>query len=570
MQASFWSDKRPAGVADTVNPDQYPNLLSIVNELLENNAQRPAFTGIGHTLSYADIDRYSNRFASYLQNHTSLKPGDRIAIQMPNLLQYPIAVYGAIRAGLVIVNTNPLYTAREMKHQFVDSGAKALVFMDNFGHLVEEVVADTQIEHLIVTRVADMLPAPKRQIINFLAKHVKKMVPAFNLPDAVPFLKALSQGESSTYKAPANAPDLQDPAVLQYTGGTTGVAKGAVLTQRNLIANMLQARAMLSQLNEQGEPVQSFGTEIIVAPLPLYHIYAFTVHLLCMPFMGNQSILIANPRDTKTFIKFIKPWQFTGFIGLNTLFVSLMNHPDFRECDFSKLKLTLSGGTALQRETGLRWKDFTDCHVSEAYGLTEASPAVCMNPFGPTSQLGTAGLPVPSTELKVISEEGEELAVGETGELCVKGPQVMKGYWHREEATAEVLDAEGWLKTGDVAVIKEDGFVQIVDRLKDMILVSGFNVYPNEIEDVVSSFDRVENCAAIGIPDEVTGERVKLFVIPADDGLTQEDVKNFCRDKMTAYKVPKDIEFRSELPMTPVGKILRKDLRKEEMDKLSS
>ncbi|WP_342669267.1 AMP-binding protein [Endozoicomonas arenosclerae] len=569
MEASFWSDKRPAGVAETIDPDRYPNLLAIIEDLLEKNASRPAFTGIGHTLTYGDIDRYSQQFANYLREHTSLKPGDRIAIQMPNLLQYPIAVYGAIRAGLTIVNTNPLYTAREMLHQFNDSGAKALVFMDNFGHLVEEVVEETGIEHLIVTRVADMLPFAKRTLINFAAKHVKKMVEPFNLPKAVPFRDALSKGEACQTIPLANPPSPEDPAVLQYTGGTTGVAKGAVLTQRNLIANMLQARSVLSQLDANGQPVQQVGSEIIVAPLPLYHIYAFTVHLLCMPYMGNQNVLIANPRDTKTFIKFIKPWQFTGFIGLNTLFVSLLNHPDFKECDFSKLKLTLSGGTALQKETGIRWQEFTGCHVSEAYGLTECSPAVCMNPFGEIAQLGTAGLPVPSTELKVINDEGEAQAVGDRGELCVRGPQVMQGYWKRPEATAEVLSEDGWLKTGDVAIIKEDGFIEIVDRIKDMILVSGFNVYPNEIEDVVASFDRVENCAAIGIPDDVTGERIKLFVIPSDSGLKEEEVVAYCRDHLTAYKVPKDIEFRAELPMTPVGKILRKDLRKEELEKAS-
>ena len=554
---------------DTVNPDDHRNLLAIIDELLEKNAERPAFTGIGYTLTYADIDRYSRQFATYLRVHTDLKQGDRIAIQVPNLLQYPIAVYGAIRAGLTIVNTNPLYTAREMLHQFRDSGAKALVFMDNFGHLVEEVVAQTDIKHLIVTRVADMLPAPKRQLINFAAKHIKKMVVPFDLPKAVSFRDALSEGSSSGYQSLENPPSAEDPAVLQYTGGTTGVAKGAVLTQRNLIANMMQAKSVLSQLDESGQPVQKMGDEIIVAPLPLYHIYAFTVHLLCMPYMGNQSVLIANPRDTKTFIKFVKPWQFTGFIGLNTLFVSLMNHPDFKGCDFSKLKLTLSGGTALQRETGVRWKKFTGCHVSEAYGLTECSPAVCMNPFGDLSQLGTAGLPVPSTELKVINDEGESQPIGERGELCVRGPQVMQGYWKRPEATEEVLGDDGWLKTGDVAIIKEDGFVEIVDRIKDMILVSGFNVYPNEIEDIVASFDRVENCAAIGIPDAVTGERIKLFVIPADNSLKKEEIVSFCREKLTAYKVPRDIEFRSELPMTPVGKILRKDLRKEELEKVS-
>ncbi len=566
MEASFWQGKRPAGVEDTINPDIYPNLVSIIDELLVSHADRPAFTGIGHTLNFADVDRYSQQFANYLRECTSLQPGDRIAIQMPNLLQYPIVAYGAIRAGLTIVNTNPLYTAREMLHQFNDSGAKALIFMDNFGHLVEEVLPETKIEHLIVTRVADMMPAPKRQVLNFAAKHIKKMVQPFNLPNAVGFRAALSKGEAYSYRTLENPPTCDMPAVLQYTGGTTGVAKGAELTQRNLIANMLQAKAMLSQHDEEGKAVQEEGSEIVIAPLPLYHIYAFTVHLLCMPFMGNQSVLIANPRDTKTFIKFMKPWPFTGFIGLNTLFVSLMNHPDFLECDFSNLKQTLSGGTALQHETGVRWLKMTGCHVSEAYGLTECSPAVCMNPLGSSSQLGTAGLPVSSTELKAIDEDGNAVGVGERGELCVRGPQVMKGYWGRVEDTEEVLSADGWLKTGDVAIIKEDGFVQIVDRLKDMILVSGFNVYPNEIEDVVSGFDRVENCAAIGLSDEVTGERIKLFVVPSDNDLTKEDVQAYCREHLTAYKVPKDIEFRSELPMTAVGKILRKDLRAEAME----
>ncbi|MGB1271866.1 MAG: AMP-binding protein, partial [Endozoicomonas sp.] len=350
MDSSFWNDKRPVGVDSTINPDQFPNALEVVNGFLGEHSDRPAFTGIGHTLTFADIDQYSQQFAAYLQNYTSLQPGDRIAIQMPNLLQYPIAAYGAMRAGLVIVNTNPLYTAREMLHQFKDSGAKALVFMENFGHLVEEVVVETGIEHLIVTRLGDMVPAPKRQIVNFLVKHVKKMVPKYSLPQAVPFLSALKRGQSQFYQQPLAA-KLSDPAVIQYTGGTTGVAKGAILTHRNLVANMLQSKSMLSQEDEQGQKVLEPGREILVAPLPLYHIYAFTVHLLCMPFMGNHSILIANPRDANTFIKFIKPWRFTAFIGLNTLFVSLLNHPRFKECDLSGLKLTLSGGTALQEAT---------------------------------------------------------------------------------------------------------------------------------------------------------------------------------------------------------------------------
>ena len=563
MNEKFWNDKRPPGVNNTIDADAYSSLLAVIEEALRKHANKPAFTGIGHTLSFSDIDGYSKQFACYLQTHTDLKPGDRIAIQMPNLLQFPIAVYGAMRAGLVVVNTNPLYTAREMRHQFKDSGAKALVFLDVFGHLVEEIIADTDIKHLICTRLADMLPFPKRPLINFVVKHIKKLVKPFYLNNVTPFLKALQKGKTGRYLPPPPV-SLDDPAVLQYTGGTTGLSKGAVLTHRNLVANMLQAQAALSQTDENGRPVLNHGQEIIVAPLPLYHIYAFTVHLLSFPLMGDQSVLIANPRDTATFIKFIKPWKFTGFIGLNTLFVSLLNHRDFDPKNFAALKFTLSGGTALQEEVGRRWEKATGCKVSEAYGLTECSPAVCINPMQSLSQLGTAGLPVASTELKTIDKEGKVTELGAPGELCVRGPQVMKGYWHREEATAEVLSEDGWLKTGDVAVIQEDGFVKIVDRLKDMILVSGFNVYPNEIEDIVATNKKVENCAVIGVPDEKTGEKVKLFVVPSDTSLTSEEIVDYCRANLTAYKVPRDVEFRTELPMTPVGKILRKDLRESQ------
>ncbi|MCL6269001.1 AMP-binding protein [Sansalvadorimonas sp. 2012CJ34-2] len=569
MDAKFWNGKRAPGVADTINPDAYNSILEVFEESAKKNADRPAFTGIGYTLTYADIDKYSTDLAVYLQTYTDLQPGDRIAIQMPNLLQFPIAVFGALKAGLVIVNTNPLYTVREMHHQFNDSGARALIFMDVFGHMVEEIVDDTPIEHLIVTSIADMLPNPKRTLINLAAKHIKKLVQPYDLPQAVRIRKALSLGEKGKYQRPESAKP-EDIAVLQYTGGTTGVAKGAMLTHRNIIANMQQAKAHLSQLDKDGNRMHEPGSEIIVAPLPLYHIYAFTVHLMAMVDQGNHNILIANPRDTSMFIRFIKPWQFTAFIGLNTLFVSLMNHPDFKNCDFSKLKLTLSGGTALQGDTGDKWKEATGVSISEAYGLTECSPAVCINPVGDLTQPGSVGVPVPSTAVKCIDDEGNEVPIGERGELCVKGPQVMKGYWKRPEATDEIFDDERWLKTGDVAVIQEDGFVRIVDRIKDMVLVSGFNVYPNEIEDIVSQHDGVENCAVIGVPDEKTGEAVKLYIVPVDKSLTPEDVKQYCKMNLTAYKVPKQIEFREELPMTPVGKILRKDLRAEEIQKRQS
>ncbi|MDP0561968.1 MAG: AMP-binding protein [Candidatus Endonucleobacter sp. (ex Gigantidas childressi)] len=560
MDKSFWSEKRPAGVSNSINMDEYSSILSVIEGMLSNNEQKPAFTSIGHTLSYSDIDKYSKYFASYLQNYTDLKPGDRIAIQIPNLLQFPIAVYGAIRAGLIIVNTNPLYTAREMNHQFNDSGARALVFLDSFGRSVEEIIDNTNIKYLICTRLADMLPLPKRTMINFVVKHIKKMVPPFTIAGMVPFLTTLKQGAIARYNPPPSVP-LDTPVVLQYTGGTTGISKGAILTQRNLIANMLQVREVLSQKDGTGNKILEYGKEIIIAPLPLYHIYAFTIHILCLPLMGHHSIFIANPRDTTTFIKHIKRWNFTGFIGLNTLFVSLLNHINLSKRDFSSLKFTLSGGTALQKNIGQQWEAFTSCKISEAYGLTECSPAVCVNPLGELPQLGTAGLPIPDTFLKTIDKNGDETPLGVPGELCIKGPQVMKGYWQQPEATADVLDADGWLKTGDIATIQEDGFVKIVDRLKDMIIVSGFNVYPNEVESVASSSKKVKNCAAIGVPDDKTGERVKLFVVASDKSLTSEELINHCRKYLTAYKVPRDVEFRTELPMTPVGKVLRKDLR---------
>ncbi len=569
METGFWNNKRAPGVPDNINPDAYATILDVFEVSVKKYANNPVVTGIGYTLTYRDLDQYSTQLAAWLQNNTTLKPGDRIAIQMPNLLQYFIVVYGAIKAGLVIVNTNPLYTTHEMKHQFNDSGAKALVCLDVFGHMVQEVIAETPIKHLLITSLADMLPMPKRIVINALAKHIKKMVKPYNLPQAQSFRKALMQGKGLTYKRPP-APDSNDIAILQYTGGTTGIAKGAMLTHRNMIANMLQAQAMLRQKDDKGDPLHAEGKEIIIAPLPLYHIYSFTVHLMAMVEMGNHNILIANPRDTAMFIKMIKPWKFTAFIGLNTLFTSLMNHPDFKTCNFSKMKITLSGGTALQSEVARRWETTTGCGISEAYGLTECSPAVCINAFGELTQPGSVGVPVPNTALKTIDSEGNETRIGERGELCIRGPQVMKGYWKRKEATTEVLNSDGWLRTGDIAIIKENGYVSIVDRLKDMVLVSGFNVYPNEIEDIVSRHNEVQHCAVIGVPNKKTGEAVKLFVVQKNGSLKKEDLISHCRKYLTSYKVPKFVEFRAELPMTPVGKILRKDLRAEELKRLES
>ena len=559
MLENFWKDKYPADVPVEINPDQFPNIQAVIHESCRRFADKPAFTCLGKTITWGELHELSGAFAAYLQEHTDLKPGDRIAVQMPNILQYPIVVFGAIRAGLVIVNTNPLYTIREMEHQFNDSGARALVCLANMAHLAEAVVPKTGVKHVIVTEVGDMLPLFKRLMVNYVVKNVKKMVPAYNLPQAVKFTKALSLGRGRLVKE--TTPHSSEVAVLQYTGGTTGVAKGAMLTHRNLIANMLQARALMgANLHE--------ASETLIAPLPLYHIYAFTMHCMAMMLIGNHNLLISNPRDLPAMIKDMSKWKFSGFVGLNTLFVALCNNEEFRKLDFSSLKLTLSGGMALQQATAERWKQVTGCDICEGFGMTETSPAASVNPIS-NIKLGTIGIPVPSTLFKVIDDDGKELPLGERGELCVKGPQVMKGYWKRQEATDEILDSEGWLKTGDIGIIQEDGFIRIVDRKKDMILVSGFNVYPNELEDALATLPGVMLCAAIGIPDEKSGEAVKMFVVvKPGETLTKEQVLEHMRANVTGYKVPRSIEFRDTLPATNVGKILRRELRDEELKKL--
>ncbi|MCU1715799.1 long-chain-fatty-acid--CoA ligase FadD2 [Pseudomonas sp. 5P_3.1_Bac2] len=559
MQPEFWNDKRPAGVPATIDLTTYRSVVEVFERSCKRFADRPAFSNMGVTLTYAELDRLSAAFAGYLQKHTDLKPGERIAVQMPNVLQYPIAVFGAMRAGLVVVNTNPLYTAREMRHQFKDAGVRALVYLNMFGKLVQDVLPDTDIEYLIEAKMGDLQPSLKGWLVNTVVSKVKKMVPAYHLPQAVPFKQALKQGRGHGLKSVAL--NLDDVAVLQYTGGTTGVAKGAMLTHGNLVANMLQVDACMAQQGDDGLPLLKQGQEVMIAPLPLYHIYAFTANCMCMMVNGNHNVLITNPRDIAGFVKELSKWQFSGLLGLNTLFVALMDHPEFKNLDFSKLKLTNSGGTALVKATAERWKSITGCTIVEGYGLTETSPVASANPYGDAARLGTVGIPMPGTAFKVIDDDGVEQPFGERGELCIKGPQVMKGYWNRPEATAEVLDAEGWFKTGDIAVIDPDGFVRIVDRKKDMIIVSGFNVYPNEIEDVLMSHPKVAACAAIGVPDEHSGEVVKLFVVARDSSLTVEEIKAFCKENFTGYKVPKQIVIRESLPMTPVGKILRRELR---------
>ena len=559
MHPDFWNDKRPAGVPLDIDMTAFTSVVDVFERSCKKFADRPAFSNLGVTLTYAELDRHSAAFAGYLQQHTNLVPGDRIAVQMPNILQYPIAVFGALRAGLVVVNTNPLYTSREMRHQFKSAGIRALVYLNMFGKRVQEVLEDTEIEYLIEAKMGDLMPTVKGWVTNLVVDKVKKLVPSYRLPQAIPFKQVLQQGAGHPLRSLQVR--LDDIAVLQYTGGTTGFPKGAMLTHGNLVANMQQIRGCLSQHAEDGLPLLKEGQEVMVAPLPLYHIYAFTANCMCMMVTGNHNILITNPRDIAGFIKELKNWRFTAFLGLNTLFVALMDHPEFKTLDFSSLKLTNSGGTALVKATAERWEKLTGCRIVEGYGLTETSPVASANPYGGFARLGTVGMPVPGTLMKVISDDGAELGLGERGELCVKGPQVMKGYWKNPEATAEVLDAEGWFKTGDIAVIDPDGYVRIVDRKKDLIIVSGFNVYPNEIEDIVMAHPKVANCAVIGVPDERTGEAVKLFVVPRAGGVSVEELKAYCKDNFTGYKVPKQIVVRDSLPMTPVGKILRRELR---------
>ena len=559
MTDNFWKDKYPVGVQSEINPDEYRNIQAVLKQSCERFADKPAFSNLGRTLTYGELYQMSGEFAAYLQEHTGLQPGDRIAVQLPNLLQYPVVVFGAMRAGLIVVNTNPLYTAREMEHQFNDSGAKALVCLANMAHLAEEVLPKTGIRHVVITEVGDMLPTVKRLLVNAVIKHVKKMVPSYSLPKAVRLTEAMTLGKGKT--ARETDPAGEDTAVLQYTGGTTGVAKGAMLTHRNLVANMLQCRALMG--SELGD-----GCEVMVAPLPLYHIYAFTFHCMTMMLIGAHNVLITNPRDLSAFVKDLRRQRFTGFVGLNTLFVALCNNEEFRKLDFSALKATFSGGMALQLAAAERWQQVTGCSICEGFGMTETSPVVSVNPFG-AIQIGTIGIPMPSTQCRIVDDEGNELPIGATGELCVKGPQVMKGYWQRPDATAEVLDDQGWLKTGDIGIIQNDGYMRIVDRKKDMILVSGFNVYPNELEDVLATLPGVLQCAAIGIPDEKSGEAIKLFVVvKPGESLTKEQVMQHMHDNVTGYKRPKTVEFRDSLPTTNVGKILRRELRTEELRKL--
>ncbi len=545
-----WLKNYPKGVPANIDTDAYPNLVSMLQESFSRYSDRPAFSCMGKTITFSQLDRLSAQFGAYLLSR-GLEPGDRVALMMPNLLQYPIALFGALRAGLIVVNTNPLYTPREMLHQFNDSGAKAIVIVENFAANLQKILPETQIKTIIVTSIGELLGFPKGAIVNLVVRKIKKMVPAFNIPNTASFSEALAQGKKFTLPPASGGPD--DTILLQYTGGTTGVSKGAMLTNRNLISNMLQMRAWAAPLLKEGQ-------EVMLCPLPLYHIFAFTVNCLFGISMGGLNVLVTNARDIPSIIKAMKDFPISVVTGLNTLFNAMLNNKDFAALDFKPLRITLGGGMAVQRPVAERWQQVTGCFLAEGFGMTESSPVATANPFDGTGRLGTIGIPIPSTDLRIVSDDGKVCAFGEIGEIQVKGPQVMKGYYNRPDATAETI-VDGWLCTGDIGIMEEDGFVRIVDRKKDMILVSGFNVYPNEIEEVVVSHPKVLEAAAVGVADEKSGEVVKIFVVKKDASLSESELLAFCKENMTAYKVPKHIEFRKDLPKTNVGKILRRELR---------
>lgn len=547
-----------AGIAADINVEQFASVLAMFDAALAKFADKPIFSSLGCTLTLQEVDRLSRRFAAFLQQQPQLQPGDRIAIQLPNLIQYPVALFGAMRAGLIVVNTNPLYSAPEIEHQLKDAGAKALVVLANFAHNAATILQNTDVRLVIVTELADLHPPLKRTLINFVARYIKRMVPPFSIPGAISFNDALKAGDPTSLRAATPKPN--DVAVLQYTGGTTGVAKGAMLSHRNLVANALQGKAMFDTYGLFD------GAEVFLLPLPLYHIYTFTFSMIMLSG-GNHCVLIPNPRDLGSVTKAMQQYPVTGFCGLNTLFVALCQRADFAALDFHKMKATISGGMALTSSAAQKWKEITGTDIYEGYGLTEASPVVSINP-GTNNQLGTIGLPLVETDIKIADDNGNALGINQPGELCVKGPQVMLGYWQRDDETRKVIDADGWLRTGDVAIVREDGFIKIVDRIKDMIVVSGFKVFPGEVEEVVSRHPDVLECAAIGVPDEHSGEVVQVFVVPRREGVTEKEIRDFCHEQLTGYKVPKHVVFRKDLPKSNVGKVLRRVLRDEVTQKM--
>ncbi len=547
-----WLKNFPGGVPANIDPSQYETLIDMLENALKKYQDNTAFSCMGKSMTYRQLDRQSTSFGAYLQSR-GLEPGDKIALMMPNLLQYPVALIGALKAGLVIVNTNPLYTPREMKHQFTDSGIKAVVICENFAANLEKVLLDYQIKTIITTSIGELLGWIKKRVVNFVVRNIRKGVPKYNIPNAVSFSDALSQGKK--FNLDRYQGKQEEVAFLQYTGGTTGVSKGAMLTNRNMIANMLQIKAHLATLIDEGQGVA-------LCPLPLYHIFALTVNCLAIMDHGGENVLITNPRDLSSLIGTMKSGKINLVVSLNTLCNALLNHKDFESLDFSGLKVTVCGGMAVQRAVAEKWEAVTGCPLTEGYGLTEAAPVVSVNPMDGTGRLGTVGLPVPSTDVRIVDEQGNVVGENQEGEIQVKGPQVMKGYYNRPDETAKVITEE-WLRTGDIGKIDADGFLSIVDRKKDMINVSGFNVYPNEIEDVIAAHPKVLEVAAIGVPHKKSTEVVKVFIVKKDKSLSEKELIDYCRENLTGYKVPKEVEFRQELPKSNVGKILRRHLREE-------
>ncbi|SEM91291.1 long-chain fatty acid--CoA ligase [Bradyrhizobium sp. OK095] len=552
----IWLKQYPPGVPADIEPTQYASLVDLLEESFSKFADRKAFICMDKSITYRDLDQMSLAMASYLQGR-GLQRGARVAIMMPNVLQYPVATAAVLRAGFAVVNVNPLYTPRELEHQLRDSGAEAVIVLENFAHTVEQVIAKTQVKHVIVGSMGDLLGF-KGVIVNLVVRRVKKMVPAWSLPGAVSFNDAIAAGRGLTFNKPKLSPG--DVAFLQYTGGTTGVSKGATLLHRNIVANVLQNDAWLQPAMAAPPHVDQL---MIVCALPLYHIFALTACYLLAVRAGGCNLLIPNPRDIAGFVKELAKYQVNSFPAVNTLYNGLMHHPDFKKLDFSKLKISNGGGMAVQRPVADQWKAITGCFIAEGYGLSETSPTLTCNPATATEFTGTIGIPVPSTYISIRDDDGNEVPLGQPGEICAKGPQVMSGYWNRPEETAKVMTADGYFRTGDIGVMDETGYTKIVDRKKDMILVSGFNVYPNEIEEVIASHPGVLECAVIGVPDSGSGEAVKAFVVKKDPNLAADDVVKFCREQLTGYKVPKQIEFRTDLPKTNVGKILRRQLRDE-------
>ncbi len=539
-------------LTEDLRPEQYGSLREVFSYIAAEHGARDAYSCLGKTMQYAEIDELATRFASYLINETDLKPGDHIALQLPNLLQFPVAMLGAVKAGLIIVNTNPLYTATEMEHQFVDSEVKGIVILDSFCHKLEKVIAKTQIKTVIVTRLGDLQSPPKRLLLNFFARHVRRMVPGYSLPSAISFSDCVSY----TKPLDENSIDYgsgEDVAVILYTGGTTGFAKGAMLSHNNLIANMMQLRSRCLLVIED-------KTETLAAPLPMYHSYAFLLHGLAMPFAGNHNVLIPNPRDLDSVIKTFKDYPISGLVGINTLYLAMLKHKDFQSINFSRIRFCGAGGMPLSTSVAQEWLDVTGCEIYEGYGLTECSPVVSVNLPGEV-RIGSVGKLLPETEIRVVNENGEDVALGERGEAWVRGPQVMLGYWQQEEATREAITDDGWFKTGDYVEMTDEGFITVVDRKKDMILVSGFNVFPNEVEDWVNQHPDILESAVIGVPDERMGEKIKLFVVCSENAPDEDTIIAHCKSGLTPYKIPREIEYATDLPKSNVGKIIRRELR---------